>query len=360
MPDGLSRCRIKKTPRHTLTTDKIGDLVSFNTVRPFSGGGLTGTPFYIIVALLSWLSLGWVVHHRWTGTIRRVGVLVMALLPMSIFVLLWSHPPWIRACMAIIMFLFLGKTWEIGTGLLSPSARLNEPIDFLIWSLASPEGHRVDSTEERTAVRCAARTQIIRGIVKGAAFIGLLYLNQSVSLDQVPGLITVWMGFIVYIMFSGLVDIIAGIEGLLGIVVHPMFNAPPIARNPRDFWGRRWNLWFTKTAHRLIFNPLGGRRRPWIAVTAVFIVSAWLHEVISMLSLKVFDGRMLVFFAIHGMATLMFTVFDRYQPEPFPRPVAIVMHFAWMATTLPWFMGPADDMMGISEWTLESAIEFML
>ena len=314
---------------------------------------------HIAAALFAWIILGWHAHNTWTGHLRRAALVAMIIAPVSIFWTLWPYPNWIRALMAIIMFLFLGKTWELGVRKPSRTAKLDAPMDFLIWTICVPEGRWVASKDERKALRKMAAIRLARSTTKGAFLVGLLYLNQIVDMGAIFVLQMTWMGFITYLLFSGLWDAVAGLIALLGIEVSPMFNAPPLARNPRDFWGRRWNLWFTSSAHRLIFLPLGGQGRPLFAVCGVFFISAWLHEVIAILGLKTFDGRMLVFFTLHGIATIVFTMFDHRWRKPWPRPVAVGLHFIWMVATLQWFMGPADDMMNMSSWTLEATMNLL-
>jgi len=311
---------------------------------------------HIAGGIVVWLWLGWQVHTRWHGWLRRFGVLTMIGVTVSIHWTIWMDPDWVRALVAIPMFLFLAKTWEIAAQNTSANAQISSFGQLAIWALCVPEGHVAHEAEERRTLGATGWTRIARGAIKVISLAGLLYLNQIADLTFIPGLEVTWMCFVVYITFSGLWDLIAGTAALMGISISPMFDAPPIARNPREFWGRRWNLWFTKSAHRLIFVPLGGRNRPLLAVSAVFVVSALLHEAIVMLGLKAFDGRMLVFFSIHGLATIGFTLLKQRWPTPWPRPIAVSLHFLWMVATTPLFMGPADDMMAISGWTLEMAI----
>ena len=314
---------------------------------------------HIVLGIGVWLILGWHVLSTWTGWLRALGVLAMLVVSISIYWTIWSEPMWLRTLMAIPMFLFIGKTWEVAARRISPSFQLQSPSALALWALCIPEGRWPSEPEERQQQRALGRVRLTRGVFKAAAFAGFLYLNQEVRLDEVFGLKMTWMCFTLYVLFSGLWDLIAGSLSSLGIAVSPMFDAPPLARNPRDFWGRRWNLWFTQSAHRLIFVPLGGRSRPLLAVSGVFIVSALLHEVIIGLGLQTVDGRMLVFFGLHGVATVAFTLFDHRWPKPWPRPLAISLHFVWFLSTASWFMSPADDATGMSSWTLEAAIGWL-
>ena len=314
---------------------------------------------HIVLALAIWLILAWHVLSAWSGLGRTLGVIAMLLAPASIHWTIWNEPAWLRTLLAICMFLFIGKTWEIAARKTSPAFPIHSPRELVLWALCMPEGRWPSDPDERRHYRKIGRVQVSRGGLKMVFFAGFLYLNQVADIDQFMGLKMMWMCFTVYVLFSGLFDLIAGLIASTGVAVSVMFNAPPIARNPRDFWGRRWNLWFTQAANRLIFQPLGGRNRPLLAASAVFIVSAVMHEVIIMLGIQAFDGRMLVFFGVHGLATIAFTVFDHRWPKPWPRPIAVSLHFLWFLATAAWFMGPADDATGMSTWTLEAAIVWL-
>jgi hypothetical protein len=56
----------------------------------------------------------------------------------------------------------------------------------------------------------------------------------------------------------------------------PHGAVPPLAHGLSEFWGRRWNQWMSQCFHQLIFHPL--RRRPVLALFAVFVASGLLHE----------------------------------------------------------------------------------
>ena len=96
-----------------------------------------------------------------------------------------------------------------------------------------------------------------------------------------------------------------------------------------------------------------------VAGSAVFFVSAMLHEVIASVGLKQLDGRMTVFFGIHGLATLVFTAWSHRWPNPLPRPLAIGLHFLWMMLTVHWFIDPMDGFIHVSKWNLENTLQFL-
>ena len=116
-----------------------------------------------------------------------------------------------------------------------------------------------------------------------------------------------------------------------------VFVAPMAARSPREFWGRRWNMTFRNTSHRLIFAPLQAQS-PVLAGALVFLWSAALHEYLVIASLRTSTGEMGAFFVIHGIAALLDTRFR--ARAPLPKAMGIGLHWLWMWCTSPLFFAP--------------------
>ena len=92
---------------------------------------------------------------------------------------------------------------------------------------------------------------------------------------------------------------------------------PWLARGPADFWGRRWNVWFGDWFRFVIFQSL--RRRPVLAVFAVFFVSGVLHELVVNVPLFLITGRapfgsMLIYFLLQAPAVLVERRFLKRRP----------------------------------------------
>ena len=108
-----------------------------------------------------------------------------------------------------------------------------------------------------------------------------------------------------------------------------------------------------------MFQPLGGARRPIIAGLAVFGFSAVMHEYMVFVSLERFDGRMLGFFALHGMVTMLYTMVAKLgRTTAVPQPIAVAIHFVWFIATAPLFFGPVDEIFGLTEWSLSAMFWF--
>ena len=94
-------------------------------------------------------------------------------------------------------------------------------------------------------------------------------------------------------------------------------ECPWLARGPADFWGRRWNLWFSDWFRFVIFQPL--RRRPALAVVAVFFVSGLMHELVLNVPLCIITGRapfgsMMIYFLLQAAAVLVERRFLKRRP----------------------------------------------
>jgi hypothetical protein len=97
---------------------------------------------------------------------------------------------------------------------------------------------------------------------------------------------------------------------------------PFAARTPADFW-RRYNRPVHQFFDENVFIPLGGRRRPWRALVAVFVISALVHEYVFSMGVGRIQGYQTAFFLLQGVAVAT-TIRVK------PRGMAAV---AWVAAT---------------------------
>jgi len=271
--------------------------------------------------------------------------------------LAWVVPedlPWLRFLVLIPCFAAIGKTWEFCSGKLRNQEMLASSGRRVLWlvvmqNVTWPEGPEATSAARRVGVQVAGRALAKAGVV-----LALLALNSAISLHHNLWLSTLWMSFFLYFFFSVIIDATSVPFRLAGLQLSEVFNAPPLARNPREFWSRRWNLWFSEVSNLLIFQPLGGVRRPLLGVSAVFVFSALLHEYMVWVALTRPDGRMTAFFLIHGVATIATTMLGKRlgRKTLMPRWVAIPLHIAWFTLTAPLFFGPVEEAFTLSAWQL--------
>jgi hypothetical protein len=106
---------------------------------------------------------------------------------------------------------------------------------------------------------------------------------------------------------------------------------------------------FRNSAHALVFLPLGGTRRPLLAVVAVFAWSALAHEYLVVVSVGHTSGHMSAFFGLHCLATLA----NGLRPGLVAsRGLAIGLHWIWLGVTSPLFFAPIKVVFPAHTWHL--------
>ena len=269
---------------------------------------------------------------------------------------LWDQPQWLRGLSVIPVLLLLGKSWMIGARSISTLPQAPSFGAFVLWSVALPEGRFVADAKSRADLRARSAVDAVRVLAKAGVLLLLLACNEHAELYAIRPIQLLWTAIVFYLLFSGLRDVLSVGWGALGVEVTELFDSPLIARNPRDFWGARWNLWFTQTVHRLFFTPLRDRTSAAWASAAVFALSAVVHEAIVVAGLAAFDGRMIGFFVVQGAGATAHTVLRSRGMRPWPRWAAVSAHFCWMWVTVAWFLDPLDVFMGVSEWGLTDVL----
>jgi hypothetical protein len=108
----------------------------------------------------------------------------------------------------------------------------------------------------------------------------------------------------VVIFFLALVPMAAALAAgwrLAGGCAIEFMDNPFAARTPADFW-RRYNRPVHQFFDENVFLPLGGRRRPWRALIAVFFISALVHEYVFSMGVGRVQGYQTAFFMLQGLA----------------------------------------------------------
>jgi alginate O-acetyltransferase complex protein AlgI len=144
----------------------------------------------------------------------------------------------------------------------------------------------------------------------------------------VRGYITFWLGIVCFIAFSdwailpvarnwlclaglfliihfGYADMLSCALRCAGWDVRPLFDAPFLSSNLRDFWSKRWNIAFVEM-DRILFLPLTRRFfKAEGAILLVFVISGLLHEIgISYASGRLW-GLPLIYFLIQGTGMIV-------------------------------------------------------
>lgn len=116
-----------------------------------------------------------------------------------------------------------------------------------------------------------------------------------------------------------------------GRVFPPVHQSPLVARSVADFWGSRWNLWFSDWFRSVIFLPMRGQ--PVVALILVFAVSGLMHEWVLNLPLYCLTGRapfgsMVGYFLLQAAGVLVERHFFKRWP-------GLRRVFAWVVVFVP-------------------------
>jgi len=153
------------------------------------------------------------------------------------------------------------------------------------------------------------------------------------------------IGGCIYLCFNVLLDVV-GLIWEFGFNMKPkkLFNAPFLASSPRDFWSRRWNMFFRDFFHKIFFKNVKGitYRRAMISALAIFFISGVLHEYVHWAIIGNLSGLNFAFFMLHGAAATLQAVIQTLFPllKRTPTWVAIPLHTVFLALTIPLFIDP--------------------
>ena len=115
-----------------------------------------------------------------------------------------------------------------------------------------------------------------------------------------------------------------------GRMLPPIHDHPWRSQSIADFWGRRWNLWFSDWSRFAIFQPL--RSRPVFALVLAFAVSGLLHEWVINVPLYFVTGRalfgtMMLYFLLQAAGVVLERGLKRHP--------ACQMAFTWLVVIVP-------------------------
>jgi hypothetical protein len=281
-------------------------------------------------------------------------LLAAAMLP------LWlpADLPELRGCVIPPTIGLAAKAFEILRGRVHDPSTVATFPRFLTWFFLPADTRWPRSPEDIRLTRRAGWQRLARLLGKLPAILGMLTLASLLpSLHHWPLVSLLWALAMTYLCISSIADLLSGLVMLAGLHVAESFDSPLMARSPRDFWGRRWNRFVSTFAFRNIFLPLDGRRRPALAMAAVFFASGLAHEYLVLASLGGpgdTTGFMMAFFTVHGLATILEGSLARRRGlRPLlPRPIAIGVHTLWFVATAPLFFAPFHEIFGYTTWRL--------
>jgi len=283
-------------------------------------------------------------HHDLCMEIARSDTFsrhVAVLLTLGLLCAPWLVPlPWstLRLLVGLLGWLAITKTADLLREAPRDPKTRSSVSAFALWCLMPAKVRWPDNDVQRASTRRLGLRRMLRGLLKVGVLVGLLALPVLwPALRSHVLLHSLWGLCVCYCVFSGGIDLGTSLPMCWGIHVDEIFDAPFVATSPRDFWGTRWNKWVQRFLRREVFMPL--RRKPAVAVLAVFLLSGLAHEYLAIAALGTSRGQMLGFFLLQGLALLLTWRLPRPR-SVWTRFVGWALHTAWLVTTGPLFLEP--------------------
>jgi alginate O-acetyltransferase complex protein AlgI len=117
-----------------------------------------------------------------------------------------------------------------------------------------------------------------------------------------------WTGMvgIILLLHFGLFRLLALAWQRAGVPVQPLMNAPALAANLGEFWGKRWNTGFNVLVRVFLFRPWVARGgRPVTATLLVFLFSGLVHELVISIPARGGYGLPTAYFLLQAAALLL-------------------------------------------------------
>lgn len=187
--------------------------------------------------------------------------------------------------------------------MLVPASKRGE-TSRVFWLLLCPASHRrlrptgkLRVAVLRVVLFCGAVYVSHRGVSWCRAFSGMPKL--ALSYGAVP---------VLWFASEALLALVTLLWWPAGRRLPALHDRPWRVGSVGEFWGRRWNLWFSDWFRSVIFFPL--RRRPILALVLCFFVSGALHEWVVNVPLYCVTGHamfggMLLYFLLQAVGVLL-------------------------------------------------------
>jgi len=254
----------------------------------------------------------------------------------------------VRIAFSVAAVTMTTKVWTVARSRPRDPAMAATFARFALWFIMPPETTWPTDDHARARHRELGLRRLGRVLAKAPGFVALYALQLWVpAVHDIAFAHAFWALWLCWLGISAIVDVVTGTAMLAGVHVDEIFDTPPLARSPRDFWGRRWNLFVHHFAARFVFLPLGGRRHPIVATFGVFACSGAMHEYFVFATLggvSRYTGTMMAFFALQGVAVVGEMVLRRRSRRArLPRAAAIALHIGWLTVTGPLFFAPLTE-----------------
>ncbi|MEZ5330414.1 MAG: membrane bound O-acyl transferase family-domain-containing protein [Verrucomicrobiales bacterium] len=238
---------------------------------------------------------------------------------------MWSDDPnWQLTGLFLLALAVTGFVMKLIALLLPVTSEPDRPHVF--WLLLSPSSHA------RLRPMVNLRVVLFRiSLLCGCLVVAYWIYGQLVDAVGIGSILMSYCAAPILLLVS---ETLLAIVTLLwlpsGQLLPAIHNRPWLARSVADFWGRRWNLWFSDWFRYAIFQRL--RRRPVFALALAFAVSGVLHEWVINVPLyfvtgRVLFGTMMLYFLLQAVGVL---VERRFKNRPI-----LLMTFAWFVVFAP-------------------------
>lgn len=268
---------------------------------------------------------------------------------LAIFAVVLASPfedQYLRLFTFLIAASKIQNTSDVAFKKVATPLRSDSLFEFLQWSASPPDTVIAQSSPESNLNRNLGKQRLKVGALQLLPGIALFILNFILSFKEISFfLFYAYVGAIILLLPSGFFRVVMGLYMVAtGNYVKPMFNNPLASASIHDFWSKRWNLMYMRSALRTVFRPLIKKGyRPQIATMAVFICSGISHEVLIYAIRGYFDGYNGSFFVLQGLAVcLERQIWPKYSRVN--KHIRRIVTMLWFGLTGPMFVKAFAEM----------------
>ena len=198
---------------------------------------------------------------------------------------------------------------------------------FMCWILPSP------TSLARSQPVADVQRPILRLLLLSGAVLSTYWIYwQVVGAFHIRGICLSYLAVPILLLAGEVLEAVVTVLFLPSGRLFPALHHSPWApQSVADFWGRRWNLWFSDWFRYVIFSPL--RRRPVLALILVFAISGLMHEWVINIPLFYVTGRalfgtMMLYFLFQAFGVLL-------ERRLFKKQSRLTMLFAYLVVVVP-------------------------
>ena len=236
-----------------------------------------------------------------------------------------DNPDWQMTLTFLLALALLGFVMKLVALLLPPKGQVQRR--GISWVLVSPDS--VLRSQPATSVQPVVLQILMLSVLLLSSYWVYWQLVRGLQLRGI--LLSYLAAPIVLLMSEFLVALVTLFFLPSGLLLPALHRRPWAAGSVADYWGNRWNLWFSDWFRYCIFSRL--RRRPWFALLLVFAISGLMHEWVTNFTLYHVTGRalfgsMMIYFLLQPVGVFV----ERRFLKGYPRSM---MTFVWLVVLLP-------------------------